>query len=127
MFGTYEAAYDRNQVLMRGLRELGVEVHECHMPVWETMRFKTKAIRGPLPYVAILVRLTLAYAQLCFRYLRAPRHDIVFVGYLGHFDVFPARLLSWLRRKPLVFDAFVSLYDTSVEDRALFSKESLIL
>jgi hypothetical protein len=39
------------------------------------------------------------------------------VGYLGHFDVFPARLLSWLRRKPLVFDAFVSLYDTSVEDQ----------
>ncbi|MGB5375087.1 MAG: glycosyltransferase, partial [Polyangiales bacterium] len=44
---------------------------------------------------------------------------------LGHFDVFPARLLSWLRRKPLVFDAFVSLYDTSVEDREVFRRGSL--
>jgi glycosyltransferase involved in cell wall biosynthesis len=47
------------------------------------------------------------------------------VGYLGHFDVLPARLLSWLRRKPLVFDAFVSLYDTSVEDRGVFQRGSL--
>lgn len=126
MFGTYESAYDRNQVLMHGLRVAGVELHECHVPVWETMRFKTSTLKGPLTYVAVIIRLTLAYAQLCFRYLRAPQHDIVFVGYLGHFDVFPARLLSWLRGKPLVFDAFVSLYDTSVEDRGLFPKTSLI-
>jgi glycosyltransferase involved in cell wall biosynthesis len=126
MFGTYEAGYDRNQVLMRGLREAGVDVYECHVPVWETMRYKTSALKGPLQYVGIFAKLTLAYAQLCLRYLRAPGHDIVFVGYLGHFDVLPARLLSWLRRKPLVFDAFVSLYDTAVEDRALFPKKSLI-
>ncbi|MFW2387520.1 MAG: glycosyltransferase [Polyangiales bacterium] len=125
MFGTYESAYDRNQVIMCGLRDAGVDLHECHVPVWETMRFKTNALKGPLTYAAVVIRLTLAYARLCIRYLRAPQHDIVFVGYLGHFDVFPARLLSWLRGKPLVFDAFVSLYDTSVEDRGLFPKTSL--
>jgi len=125
MFGTYERGYDRNRVLLRGLREAGVEVHECHVPVWETMRYKTSAFKGPAQYLAIIAKLTLAYAQLCFRYLAAPSHDIVFVGYLGHFDVFPARLLSWLRRKPLVFDAFVSLYDTAVEDREVFRRGSL--
>lgn len=125
MFGTYEAGYDRNQVLMRGMREAGIEVVECHVPLWETMRYKTSAFKGPAQYVVIAAKLTLAYVQLCFRYLLARPHDIVLVGYLGHFDVFPARLLSWLRRKPLVFDAFVSLYDTSVEDRKVFQRGSL--
>lgn len=125
MFGTYEAGYDRNQILLRGLRDAGVEVIECHEPMWETMRYKTSALKGPLQYLAIVVKLTIAYTKLGFRYLTAPAHDVVLVGYLGHFDVFPARLLTWLRRKPLVFDAFVSLYDTSVEDRRVFSKGSL--
>ena len=125
MFGTYEAGYDRNQVLMRGMREAGIEVVECHVPLWETMRYKTSVFKGPAQYLVIAAKLAIAYAQLCFRYLFAPPHDIVLVGYLGHFDVFPARLLSWLRRKPLVFDAFVSLYDTSVEDREVFRRGSL--
>lgn len=125
MFGTYEAGYDRNQVLMRGMREAGIEVVECHVPLWERMRYKTSAFKGPVQYVVIAAKLALAYAQLSVRYLFAPPHDIVLVGYLGHFDVFPARLLTWLRRKPLVFDAFVSLYDTSVEDRKVFRPGSL--
>lgn len=120
MFGTYEAGYDRNQMLLRGMREAGIEVSECHVPVWETMRYKTSALKGPAQYIAIAAKLAFAYARLCLRYLVAPAHDVVLVGYLGHFDVFPARLLTWLRRKPLVFDAFVSLYDTSVEDRRVF-------
>jgi hypothetical protein len=92
MFGTYEAGYDRNQVLMRGMREAGIEVVECHVPLWETMRDKTSAFKGPAQYVVIAAKLALACVQLCFRYLLAPPHDIVLVGYLGHFDVFPARL-----------------------------------
>lgn len=125
MFGTYEAGYDRNQVLLQGMREAGIEVIECHVPLWETMRYKTSAFKGPAQYLVIAAKLALAYAKLGLRYLTAPPHDVVLVGYLGHFDVFPARLLSWLRRKPLVFDAFVSLYDTSVEDRKVFERGSL--
>jgi glycosyltransferase involved in cell wall biosynthesis len=125
MFGTYEAGYDRNRVLREGLEEAGIELIECHEPVWESMRYKTSALKGPFHYLGILWRLLVAYAKLSVRYLRAPDHDVVLVGYLGHFDVFPARILSWLRRKPLVFDAFVSLYDTAVEDRGVFSKTSL--
>jgi glycosyltransferase involved in cell wall biosynthesis len=125
MFGTYESGFDRNQTLLQGLREEGAIVDECHVPVWETMRYKTDSLRGPLQYAIVLGRLILAYAKLCVRYLAAPSHDLVLVGYLGQFDVFPARLLSWLRRKPLVFDAFISLYDTAVEDRGVFAKRSI--
>lgn len=125
MFGTYEAGYDRNQVLMRGMREVGIEVIECHVPLWEKMRYKTSALKGPGQYAALLVKLGFSYAKLCLRYLAAPRHDVVLVGYLGHFDVFLARALTWLRGKPLVFDAFVSLYDTSVVDREVFRPNSV--
>jgi len=125
MFGTYEAGYDRNQVLMRGMREAGIDVIECHVPLWETMRYKTSALKGTAQYLALAGKLVLSYGRLCTRYLVTSDHDIVLVGYLGHFDVFPARLLSWLRRKPLVFDAFVSLYDTAVEDREVIRRGSL--
>lgn len=125
MFGTYEAGYDRNRVLMRGMREAGIEVIECHVPLWENMRYKTSALKGPGQYAALLVRLVFSYVQLGLRYLITPRHDVVLVGYLGHFDVFLARILTWFRRKPLVFDAFVSLYDTSVVDRQVFEPHSV--
>ena len=47
----------------------------------------------------------------------------MFVGYSGHFDVFPARLLCKVRRVPLVFDAFLSLYDSLVLDRDSLDKD----
>jgi glycosyltransferase involved in cell wall biosynthesis len=41
--------------------------------------------------------------------------DILMVGYPGQFDVFLARLLAWLRRKPLVWDVFMSIYLIALE------------
>lgn len=124
-FGTYEANYDRNRVLIRGLRAVGVEVHECHVRVWERIRHKTLDLRHPLRLAYLILSLLKGYTTLIGRYLTSPRHDIVWVGYLGHFDVLPAWILNRLRRKPMVFDAFVSLYDTLVEDRAVVRRGSL--
>jgi len=45
-------------------------------------------------------------------------YDVMIVGYTGHLDIFLARLLN--RRRPLVFDAFLSLREALVEDRRLF-------
>ena len=125
VFGTYEAGYDRNRILAKGLREAGAEVIECHVPVWEKMRHKTIDLKSPAQVLRLVTALTAGYSKLAWRYALMPEHDVVLVAYLGHFDVFPARVLSWLRNKPLVFDAFISLYDTSVEDRAVVQKGSL--
>ncbi|MFO7698417.1 MAG: hypothetical protein R6X16_14860 [Anaerolineae bacterium] len=67
-----------------------------------------------------------AYARLLVKYFVAGRHDILMVGYAGHTDVFPARLLSWLSRRPLVFDAFLSFHETVVDDRRLVAADSLL-
>ena len=48
-------------------------------------------------------------------------YDLVFVGFYGHIIL---RLVRPLVRSPLLFDAFVSTYDTLCFDRKLFSPRS---
>jgi glycosyltransferase involved in cell wall biosynthesis len=52
--------------------------------------------------------------------------DILVVGYPGQLDVFPARLLAWLRKKPLVWDIFMSIYLIALE-RGLEGKSRLTI
>jgi glycosyltransferase involved in cell wall biosynthesis len=50
-------------------------------------------------------------------------HDLLVVGFYGHPFVILARHLT---RAPILFDAFVSTYDTFCFDRQIFPSESLI-
>lgn len=124
--GTYEADYDRNRIIQRGLRESGAAVVECHEAVWGSRRHKTATLTSPLSLVRLGAELTSRYARLARRYLyETPEHDVVVVGYLGHLDMLALAPLCRIRRKPLVFDAFISLYDTLVFDRAVVSSRSV--
>ncbi len=116
-WGTYDRDYPRNRILMSGLRESGVSVRECHAPLWKGTRDKLRHAASAWPNPLLLARWVWAYFSLSLRFLASPRPDFLFVGYSGHFDVFPAWLLCRLRRVPLVFDAFLSLYDSLVLDR----------
>jgi len=108
-FGTYDCDYSRNRIMIAGLRAAGVEVIECHIPLWRGTADKVAAAQGSL--VIALGRASKAYLKL-LRVYWPLRHayDVMMLGYAGHFDVFLARLLSWLARRPLVFDVFMSLY-----------------
>lgn len=92
-FGFYRHDYSRNRILLRGLRENGVHVIECH----------TKA-KGMTKYVDLI------------RKHRAIRnsYDVLFVAYPGYLPVLLARFIS---RKPIIYDAFFSIYDSVVNDR----------
>lgn len=122
-FGTYESDYDRNRIVKDALRAEGVRVLECHEPLLEARRDKTGALGRDL--VGLAARGARAYARLVARYLAMPDHDAVVVGYLGHLDVLVAAALARLRGKPLIFDAFISLSDTLVEDRGLLRRGSV--
>lgn len=50
-------------------------------------------------------------------------YDMVFVGFYGHFLVI---LLRHFINRPILFDAFVSTYDTLCFDRMLFSRNSVL-
>lgn len=116
-WGTCDLGKPRNRILLRGLRENGVEVVPCHADVWGGVEDKSQ-VAGSGRRLRLLLRWLLAYPGLLLRYLRLPRHDAVLVGYLGQLDVL---LLRPFARAPVVWDAFLSLYDTVVQDRALLS------
>jgi glycosyltransferase involved in cell wall biosynthesis len=113
-FGTYERRYPRNAQVISSLRRAGVEVVECHEPVWEGREQKWRAGLGVVP------RLAVAQARL----LRSrPEGNALVVGYPGHLDLLAARRAA--RGRPLVFNPLVSLADTLVGDRQRFRPRSL--
>ena len=121
-WGTYDRDYPRNRILIAGLRANGVEVREMNHALWRGPADKVRRAGSSWVRPALLARWAWAYARLSVRFLRSPRPDYLFVGYAGHFDVFPAWCLSRIRRVPLVFDAFLSLYDSLALDRGTVSR-----
>ena len=106
-FGTYDRDHPRNVNAIAAMREAGVEVVERSASVRGT------GMRGAASVLGAETRL-----------LRPRRgdFDVVIVGYPGHFDVPHARRLA--RRKPLVFDAVLSLEDELVTVRRRFRPRS---
>jgi glycosyltransferase involved in cell wall biosynthesis len=112
-FGTWERGYPRNEQVVAALRATGVEVDLVHEDVWTG---EHKFATG----VSALPRLFAAEARLAFRRID-PSSSAIIVGYPGHTDVWSARR----HRKPVIFNAMLSLYDTLVEDRRRFAVGSL--
>jgi glycosyltransferase involved in cell wall biosynthesis len=102
-FGSYDPKYSRNRIIIKGLKQNGVEVFECQddSPIW------------------------LRYFKLLWKYLHLKRHDVIIVGTQGHTSVILAWLLAKIFRRKLIFDPFISLYDTAVFDRKEVDKSSL--
>ncbi len=126
-FGTYERDYPRNRTLVEGLKRSGWQVLECHVPLWEKERDKTGRYLGPWSLVLRAVELKLAYFRLLLKYVfTVGRYDVMLVGYIGHFDMPMAWLLTRLPRRPLVFSPLISLYDTLVDDRRSFADGTLM-
>ena len=116
-WGTYDLGKPRTRILRDSLRGAGVEVVEIHADIWFGHEDKSQA--GTAAVLRRLLRGLVAYPGLVFRYLRAPAHDAVIVPYLGQVDVLIFRPLAWLRRTPVIWDMFISLYDTVVCDRRM--------
>ena len=83
-------------------------------------------VKGAVAKLRLLVRWLLSYPGLIYRYMRLPTHDIVLVGYLGQLDVLVLWPFAKFRGVPIVWDAFLSLYNTVVEDRQMVRPKSLM-
>jgi len=44
-FGTYDLNYSRNRILIEGLERNGIDVVECHVPLWQGTSDKVAAAR----------------------------------------------------------------------------------
>jgi glycosyltransferase involved in cell wall biosynthesis len=114
-FGTYRQEYSRNQIMIEGLRQAGVDVIECHEPLWHGIEDRVQAASGGWLRPAFIWRVLRTYWHLLGHYRRVGDYDVMVVGYPGQLDVFLARLLTWLRHKPLVWDIFMSVYLVALE------------
>ena len=119
LWGTYDLGKPRTRILIRGLGEAsGVELLQCHVDIWSGVEDKA-TLAGWRKIAILMIKILAAYPILIWRYLRLPRHDVVLVAYLGHLDVLVLWPFAALRGVPVVWDAFLSLYETVIEDRAL--------
>lgn len=100
-FGKYDPDYSRNRILIKGLRANGVTVIESRT---EAKGFFNSALD-----------LWRKHKEINGQY------DVMIVGFLGQLYILVAKLLT---RKPIVLDAFMSLYDTNVLDRKADAKYS---
>ena len=128
-FGTYRAEYSRNRIMIEGLRRNGVEVIECHEQLWHGIEDRVQAVGGGWASLQFIWRVIVAYVSLLSRFW-AIRHDfdLLVVGYPGQFDIYLAWLLGKWRRKPVVWDVFMSIYLIALErglDRHRFAFNAL--
>jgi len=109
-FGTYRKDYSRNRILIEGLRRNDVKVTECHCRLWQGVEDRVETVRGGWRRLSFLGRVLAAYVSVLIRQFGVRDYDVLMVGYPGQFDVYPARVIAFLRRRPLVWDVFMSIY-----------------
>lgn len=99
-----ELSYPRNDVILRALKKLG-EVETIGL----SNRPKSLIISSIYVTLRALPRLILG------------NYDLIFVGFFGYLIIFPVRIFS---RKPIIFDAFISTFDTLSGDRNIVGPKS---
>jgi glycosyltransferase involved in cell wall biosynthesis len=124
-WGTYDTGKPRARVLLEGLRLSGVDVAECHTDIWRGVEDKSQ-VRGSWRRLGIGMRWLFSYPRLTWQLARAPRPDVLLIGFPGVLDVLVAAPIARLRGIPLAWDMFMSIYDTVVEDRQLLRRGSML-
>ncbi len=92
-FGIYDPSYSRNNILLSGFAKAGIDVIECRAD-W----------RDPWRYIKLWSSLRLLRNQ----------YDCIYAAYPSPVPTIIARLIS---RKPVISDAFYSMFDAVVIDR----------
>jgi len=97
-----EPSYVRNAMILKSLKKNGVEIVDC----------TAQSTTYPARYLTVLTKFLLK---------RKDDFDLVFVGFFGQ-PLVP--LIKKLTDKPIIFDAFLSAYDTMCFDRKIFKPDS---
>ena len=120
--GTFDPDFARNRVLVSLLEREGFEIEVARRELWG----RDRQLLVNQPKWRLLRRGLTAYPWLVGRVARAARPDVILVPYPGHVDVPLIAPIARARRIPLMFDTFISLYDTIVADRGLCGPNSAI-
>jgi len=96
-FGIFDPGYSRNRVLIRGFEENGYDISLC--------RVDPKKHSGIKKYIKLFKE---------YRKIRRTTFDYVVVAFPGHTVMWLAYLLFG---RKVIFDVFISLYNSEIEDR----------
>ncbi|MCX6786155.1 MAG: glycosyltransferase [Candidatus Komeilibacteria bacterium] len=102
-FGDFNPAYSRNRILIKGLQENGIEILWCN----------ENKLKGWKKYLSLIKKIKALPKDF----------DLLIVGYSDSRAMVPLAKLFF--RKPIVWDAFYSLYENWVNDRKLAGPKSL--
>ena len=94
--------YTKNKIVLEALRSADIEVIDCGSSV------KNSFLRNSAKFLKFLAKKRQA--------------DVILVGFVGHPLV---KLVKVFTRKPIVFDAYMSMYNTMVDDKKRFRENSL--
>lgn len=100
-----QPGYSRNEIIRKGLIENNVELIECN-------NYGRKARTYPFLLIKYLVKL-----------IQNRDSDFVYVGFYGQ-PLIP--FIRFFTKKKIVFDAFISSYDTMVFDRKKYKQNSFL-
>ncbi len=120
-FGTYEKDYSRNIIFIQALRDINVEVIEINEEVKEKNAKSYGSLKG---LIRLFFRFFYAYFKLLFKLVFLKDIRNIFIGYPSHLDVIFFYPILKIKRQKIFFNPLVSLYDTFILDRKLFSKSS---
>ena len=110
-FGFYFRDYNRNIVLIKGLEKNGVLIRHCN---------------AVLPLLKSPISIIKSFSKLvrCSKIISSC--DVIFSAYPAWLSQPLAKLFSKFKNKPLIYDAFISIYDTAVYDKKEVDKDSLL-
>lgn len=113
---------------LRRLQAAGARIDDC--VDWLPEGFHLwKASRGPLPTkLALYARLLFGNARAAWRLCRLSRKDRR-ITYIPYPAIFLLWWLSWVPRRwcpPLVADAYISVWDSTVRDRGLLGSGGML-
>ena len=114
-FGTYRSEYPRNRIMIKGLRKNNVDVIECHENLWTGIDDRVNAVEQGFINPKLWKRMFEAYFRLFKKFHNLPDFDVLVVGYPGQLDVYFAKLLTIFKKKPIIWDVFMSIYLISIE------------
>lgn len=124
-FGTYREKYSRNRIMIAALRSVGITVKECHVTLWQGIEDRVNAVSGGWKSPRFWMRVIITYAKLIHKFITTiGPFDVMIVGYPGAFDIFLAKIFCLLKRKKLVWDVLMSIYQVSLERELINPKNS---
>lgn len=125
-FGTYRAGYNRNKIMIAALKSADVDVVICQENLWYSIEDRENVAAGGWRSPKFWWRVIRTYARLLWKYSRIDDYDVMVVGYPGQFDVFLAKIICSLMKKPLVWDVFMSVYLVAIERKLEESRYSAV-